>query len=92
MDLKPFATRKFVAATATAVLMVACWVAAQWLVGVREYLSTLFTGLSAVMTAYIAGNVVQDHILTRKSSLSSSVEVEQVPDFVIPPPRPSRPE
>jgi hypothetical protein len=67
MDWSRFFTRKFIATTGTALVMVGAWIASQWLDGARSNLSTLFTALTAVLTAYLAGNVVQDHILKPKA-------------------------
>lgn len=70
MDWSKFLTRKFVAATGTAVLMTAAWVASNWLHAAASSFGTLVTGLGAALTAYTAGNVAQDHVMTRKSPSS----------------------
>lgn len=67
MDWSKFLTRKFVAATGTSVLMAICWVLSEWLHAAREYLPGLLTALAGCLTAYTAGNVAQDHVLTRNA-------------------------
>jgi hypothetical protein len=62
-----FWTRKFVAATLTAFLMAACWVASEWMPNARPQLPALLTGLVGALSAYTAGNVLQDHVMTIKS-------------------------
>jgi hypothetical protein len=79
--LEKFITRKFVAATLTSGLMVASWVASQWLPGAREYLPGLFTGLVAALSAYTAGNVAQDHVLSKTAAV-----VDKAAKFVLPKP------
>ena len=61
--IERFVTRKFVAATLTSLLLTASWLASEWLPGARSQLPTLHTALLASLTAYTAGNVVQDHVL-----------------------------
>lgn len=66
--MNSFLTRKFVAATITALLMTICWVLTNYLHLAAEYFGTLVTGLGGALTAYTAGNVFQDHILTRNGA------------------------
>jgi hypothetical protein len=65
MDWSKFLTRKFVAATGTAVLMTASWILSNWLHQAASSFGTLVTGLGGALAAYTAGNVAQDHVLTR---------------------------
>lgn len=77
--LEKFVTRKFIAATLTSVLMFIAWVISQWLPGARENLPSLLTGLVAALSAYTAGNVVQDHVLS-KNKVDLVSKVKQLDD------------
>jgi hypothetical protein len=80
-----FITRKFVAATLTAALLAICWVLCNWLTAARDNYGTLATSLVAALSAYTAGNVMQDHVLSKTST--------PVKKFVLPSPAdPSKPE
>lgn len=85
-----FITRKFVAATLTAFLLAICWVLCQWLTQARDNYSALATALVGALSAYTAGNVVQDHIFTRNTK--TTTVAQQVADFVMPKPQPEKPE
>lgn len=63
-----FMTRKFVAATATAGIMLVAWVASNWLLQAANNYGTLVAGLGAALTAYTAGNLGQTHITTRNAA------------------------
>jgi hypothetical protein len=76
MDWKKFVTRKFVAATMTAGLMAVCWVAGQWLPGVREQLPALFTGLVGALSAFTAGNLAQDHFATKADVAVKTAQIQ----------------
>lgn len=52
-------TPKFVAASFTAVSIVGCWIASNWLHGAANTFGTLVTGLCTVLAAFTAGHVVQ---------------------------------
>jgi hypothetical protein len=90
--IERFVTRKFVAATMTAALMFIAWVLCQWLSFARENFGTLVTGLCGALSAYTAGNVMQDHVFTRSAAFVTQKQVsEQTTEFKIPP-QPRQPE
>lgn len=72
MDWAKFITRKFMAATLTVGLMVCAWVASNWLNAARENLPALFTGMVAVCSAYIAGNVIDSRTAVPGASEEST--------------------
>lgn len=63
-----FVTRKFIAATGTAIIMTMCWILCQFLPLSREYFGTLVTGLAGTLAVYSGANVVQDHVMGRVPS------------------------
>lgn len=69
----PFYTRKFVAATATATMMLAAWVASNWLLQAANNFGTLVTGLGAALTAYTAGNLGDTHITTKNTAANAPI-------------------
>lgn len=75
-----FVTRKFVAATLTAGLMFVAWLLSEWLPGARTNFGTLVTGLAGALTAYTAGNVVQDRFLAQSAAAPD-------PATTLPPPK-----
>lgn len=90
IDFSSFVTRKFVAAMGTALLMAICWVLCQWLPLAQNNFGTLVAGLGTALTAYTAGNVVQDHVMTRNAAIGdkAAAAIEKVVEH---PPLPSKP-
>jgi len=83
-SIQPYLTRKFLAASLTAGLLVGCWVASNWLKVAGQNFGALAGALVGALTAFCASNVAQDAILGNNSDTTNNV-------VVVNPPQPTKP-